>query len=291
MNSDTPRFVYFGGEPLGVPVLEALLAVGLRPELVVCNPDRPTGRSQDMTAPPVKQCALAAQIPVLQPNSLKDKQSLSELTDTKWDLFVVVAYNKILPEWLVDFPTYKTLNVHPSLLPKLRGPSPIRSAIVRDEPSAIGVSIMLMDAEMDHGPILAQEKYTIDPVAWPIDGRVLDTALAARGGAVLAQTIPAWIAGTLTAQPQQHTIATYTAKLSKTDGELHIDPHDLPSGDIAREILCKIRGLAGWPGTFFFYNGKRIKIAKAELVNDQLRLLAVVPEGKREQSFTDWLQR
>ena len=284
------KVVYFGGEPLGVPVLEELTQAGIVPELIVCNPDRPAGRGKQLTAPPVKVWAETHHIEVWQPESLKDQAAVTNKLQ-EYDLFVVVAYNKILPEWLIELPKHKTINLHPSLLPKLRGPSPIRSAILENRPNEVGVSIMLMDKEMDHGPLLAQEQVIIPDSNWPISGTVLDQQLARIGGALLAETITAYVAGDVTPSEQQHEKATYTQKLDKAMGELQIDPHNLPTGEAAHEVFCKIQGLAGWPGTYFFFNDERIKITKAQLIEDQLCLETIVPAGRSETLFREWLER
>lgn len=285
------RFVYFGGEPIGVPVLEALLRAGLVPSLVVCNPDRPAGRGHKLTPPPIKELAAQHAIPVYQPNKTKDPEDIPDITAHPWDLFVVVAYNRILPEWLIELPTHKTINVHPSLLPLRRGPNPIRSAIVEDDRASIGVSIMLMDREMDHGPLLTQVPATINDEDWPLSGPQLDAHLARQGGALLAATIPNWISGAMVPTPQDHTAATYTTKLTKEAGRLSLDPHQLPTGAAAWTALCTIRGLAGWPGTFFEYNNQRIKITAAEIHNDTLKIIRIIPAGKKEQPFSEWLLR
>lgn len=283
--------VFFGGEPLGVPVLEILKKHGLLPKLIVCSPDRPSGRKLVLTPPPVKIWAEEHNIPTFQPESLKDKDALTPLTKTPWDLFVVVAYNHILPKWLIELPKYKTINLHPSLLPKLRGPSPIRTAILQNEPGSTGVSVMLLDEKMDHGPLLAQEAANLQSEDWPTPGPILDTLLAKQGGELLARVIPEWQAGHITPIDQVHENATYTHKMTKAMGELEIDPHHLPTGQQAREALLKIRALAGWPGTYFFYNGARIKVIDALIdKNDVLVLQRVIPEGKREQSFAEYLK-
>ncbi len=284
------RFAYFGGEPLGVPVLEALAAAGLTPSLVVTNPDRRAGRKLELTPPPTKAWAEAHGIPVFQPEGKFIEGVSSPLTDTPFDLFVVVAYNKILPEWLLHLPKHQTINLHPSLLPAYRGASPIRTAILEDNRAAVGVTVMLLDAEMDHGPLLAQEPYLVSEEAWPIDGRELDTLLATKGGALLAQTIPQWISGTITPVEQNHAAATYCGRLTKTKGELALDPHNLPQGEAARQVLCTIRGLAGWPGTYFFDQGVRIKINEATLdPAGRLVLSSITPEGKRPQPLATYL--
>lgn len=284
------KWVYFGGEPLGVPVLDILKARGLKPDLIICSPDRPSGRHLKLTAPPVKSWAEANDIPVFQPESLKDPELLRPLTDQSWDLFVVVAYNHILPEWLIELPKFKTVNLHPSMLPLLRGPSPIRSAILNDNRQAVGVTVMLMDKEMDHGPILAQEHVPITEQDWPTSGLDIDNLLARRGGKLLSDTISKWIEGSIKPVEQQHEQATYTKKLTKDMGQLELDPLNLPTGEQARQALIKIRALDNWPSSYFFHNGKRVKINTA-LIDETgtLKLLRVTPESKREMDFADYL--
>ncbi|MEM9337068.1 MAG: methionyl-tRNA formyltransferase, partial [Patescibacteria group bacterium] len=260
-----PKIAYFGGEPLSVPVLNELKQAGILPELVVCSPDRPVGRKQALTPPPTKVWAQKHGIEAFQPVSYKEKAEIEKVLDDDFDLFVVVAYNFILPEWVLELPKHKTINVHPSLLPKLRGPSPIRSAIANDDREAIGVSVMLLDNEMDHGPLLAQQVMPIADEYWPIDGQELDKGLANLGGALLADTIPQWLTGKIEPTEQAHDAATYTEKLTRADGELALNPHNLPTSDAAFQALLKIRAFSGWPETFFVHEGKRVKIKEAEL--------------------------
>jgi methionyl-tRNA formyltransferase len=283
--------VFLGGEPLGLPSLSALCAAGLTPDLVVCNPDRPAGRGQSLQAPAIKVWAEENGIDIFQPDSYKDPTTLSTITEQTWDLFVVVAYNFILPKWFLELPKHGVINVHPSLLPKLRGASPIRTAIINNAPEHIGVSIMLMDEAMDHGPLLAQEPLTIDTAQWPMVGPELDALLAHTGGELLARTIPAWLEGTITPTEQDHVNATYTKKFNKADSELFLDPNNLPGGDEALQTFLKIKAYAGMFDTFFMDHGKRIKIKAATLSQaGELLLLRVTPEGKKEIDFTLYLQ-
>ena len=283
----TPKIAFFGGEPLGLPALQALCSAGLTPSLVVCNPDRPSGRGLELTPPHIKVWALENGIDVFQPTTYKDKAVLAQLTETEWDLFVVVAYNFILPKWFLELPKQGVVNVHPSLLPKLRGASPIRTAILKNLRSEIGVSIMLMDEKMDHGPILAQTPLSLNE--WPINGPLLDNRLAQIGGEMLAQTIPKFLAGELTPIEQNHGDATYTKKFEKADAELFLDPFNLPSGDEAFATLCKINAFAGMADCFFMDEGKRIKIKGADFSNGTLTLKRVIPEGKKEMYFSSFL--
>jgi methionyl-tRNA formyltransferase len=282
-----PKIAFFGGEPLGLPALQSLVRAGLTPELVLCNPDRPSGRGLELQAPRIKTWSLENNIEVFQPESFKDKTALARITDTDWDIFVVVAYNFMLPKWFLELPKHGTVNVHPSLLPKLRGMSPIRTAILENRPEEVGVSIMLMDEEMDHGPILAQAPLTLNE--WPLGGILLDDMLAQIGGELLALTIPKWVAGEITPKEQMHEEATYTKRFDKTNSEIIIDPNNLPTGDEALKILSKIRAYSGIGDTFFVDKGKRVKVKGATLENGTLIITRVIPEGKKEMDFSSYL--
>lgn len=288
--SPNASFVYLAGEPLGVPILTALCQKGFVPSAVVCNPDRPAGRGQRLTAPPVKQAAEARGIPVLQPSRVDTPEFLATIRAYAPDFLLVVAYNHILPSSLLDLPPRGTLNVHPSLLPRLRGASPIRSAVLRDEPEALGVSIILLDEEMDHGPIIAQQAY--QPPHWPYPGPTLDSALAALGGVLLCQTLPDFLHDNCTPTPQTHAAATYCNKLSKADAELHIDPCHLPSGPAAAAALRTIYAYQGIGDAFFFHDTVRVKVKDAELTpSGELRLLQVTPAGKPTMDFATYVER
>lgn len=285
--SESIKFAFFGGEPLAVPILNELKKSGLIPSLIICNPDRRSGRGQKLTSPPTKFWAETNGIEIFQPDSYKDESTKVNLTGD-WDLFVVVAYNFILPEWVLQIPKKGVLNVHPSMLPKLRGASPIRTAILNNQPEDVGVTIMLMDKEMDHGPILEQMQVRIDN--WPVTGNDLDSILAKKGGVLLANTITDWLEDAILPQEQEHELATYCTKLNKEDSELRINPTDLPTGQMAKKAWHTICAFAGIGDTFFIHNGKRIKIKKAEFTNGgSLRILRVIPEGKKELDFKDYL--
>ncbi len=283
------KFVYFGGEPLGVPVLEELKAEGFVPSLIVASPDRKSGRGQKLTPPPVKVWAEENNIPVWQPEKFdQSKMSEGPLSQEDWDVFIVVAYNHILPKWLIDLPKHDTLNVHPSLLPLLRGASPIRSAILRDMKDEIGVTVMQLDEKMDHGPIVAQDRLQISADEWPVQGQKLDEGLARQGGRLLAASLPGYLSSALTPREQEHEYATYCSRFNKDDGKLELDPHNLPTGSEAYQILLKIYGLMDAPGTFFIHEGKRIKIKDAKITDGALDIISVVPEGKGETDFKNY---
>lgn len=285
---DKPRIAYFGGEPLGVPVLEELYLTGITPDLIVSSPDKPVGRKQVMTAPPVKEWALEKEIEVYQPESYKDEAVREYLESAEWDLFIVVAYNYILPQWLLDIPKKGVINVHPSMLPLLRGASPIRTAIKDDLREAIGVTIMKMDAKMDTGPILDQMPMIISDENWPIPGPELDEALARMGGAMLADVVREHLADGIEPQEQEDELATYCGRLTKADSELILNPRKLPTSNQARLAWLKINAFMGIGDTWFMHEGKRIKIKEAEFSMGKLRLHTVIPEGKSAMPFDVW---
>ena len=282
-----PSFVFFGTPQIAVTALEEMATFGYLPALVVCNPDAPVGRKQVMTPPPTKVWAEAHGIPVFQPASLKNRDDLTPLTTTPFDFFVVLAYGKIMPEWLIELPRYNTINAHPSLLPKFRGASPIRSTLLHDL-TACGVTIIEMDKDLDHGPILS--KQAVELYGEPIPGNELDTCLARVSGCLLVDVIEKTLLGQITPVAQDHAHATFCTKITKDMAELTLDPHQLPTGEEAKAVYRKICAFDGWPETFFIHNGKRIKIKSARLTEDgTLELLRVVPEGKSEQDFTQFL--
>lgn len=280
------KICFFGTPHLSVWVLDELEAKGILPSLVVTNPDTPQGRKMILTPTPVAVWAEARNINVLKLSSLKNPEVESELKASGCELFVVVAYGKLIPQAILDIPKYKTLNIHPSLLPLLRGASPVRSAILQDM-NPTGVTIMELTLGMDEGPILIQEKVEIPKGSWPIRGNELDEILFKKGGKMLTEILPAWIEGSCAPQEQDHANATYCAKIAKEMGELDLtaDPY---------QNLLKIRAFDGWPGTFFFTekNGERIriKVVDAKIGSDgTLSITKIIPEGKKEMDYKDFI--
>lgn len=275
------KTVFFGSDAFSVAVLDELVRHNLTPSLIVTTPDRPQGRGLVLTPSPVRVWAQEHGITTLQPERL-DASFIASL-GTGWDLFLLASYGLIVPQQVLDIPTHGTLNVHPSLLPQYRGASPIESAMLADTKET-GVTIMLMDSKMDHGPIVMQE--TAYFAHWP-KKPVVEEALATLGGRLLAEAIPLWLSGSIEATPQQHERATFTQKLTKADGELDL------SADAYKNFL-KIQAYTPWPGTFFFTekHGKRIrvKVTDAAYEHGQLKILRVVPEGKKEVDYETFLE-
>lgn len=275
-------FAFFGTPMVAVWVLEELAAKDLLPTVIVTAPDKPAGRGMAMTAPAVKIWAEEHGIPVLQPEKL-NQEFRTTLAGYDCEVFVVAAYGKILSEKVLSMPTHGCLNMHPSLLPKYRGAAPIESQILADEQD-VGVSIMIMDEEMDHGPIVAQEHVAIP--GWPIGRLALSELLARTGGRMLASILPD-LDG-ISPTPQQHALATYTHKIVKEDGLID------PNGS-SRQNYLKYCAYEGWPGLYFFIqkDGKdiRVKITKASYQDDAFVIEQVIPEGKKEMSYVEFLSR
>jgi methionyl-tRNA formyltransferase len=285
--SSINKIVFFGTPTFAVTILEELKKRDIIPLLIVTAPDKPQGRRLILTPPPVKVWAQKNNIKFIQPKSRKEDDQVTELLNNPWNIFIVAAYSKIIPENILEIPKYKVLNVHPSLLPKFRGPSPIESSILNDDQD-IGVSIMRLDKEMDHGPIVAQEKIGTDKIdVWPITALDLENISAHVGGALLAKIIPDWIDGKIIEKEQDHVHATYCKKISKIDGliDLSADPYI---------NYLKICAYFDWPGAYFFkkHRGKniRVTIKKATYQNGQLTIQTVIPEGKSKMSYLDFLR-
>ena len=277
------KFVFFGTPRFSVRVLDALESADLLPALIVTAPDRPAGRGQEMKPSPVKVWATERGIDVLAPEKIKNNEEfLAEIGNTDWDFFVVAAYGKILPSAVLEAPERGVLNVHPSLLPKFRGPSPVLSAILANERET-GVSIMLLDEEMDHGPVLAAASIDIDEEDWPMKGSELEDLLATEGGNLLAETIPQWMDDDISAEEQNHAEATYTKKFTDEDAKLDL------AGDPVQNLL-KIRAFDKNPRAYFIENNKRVIVTEAQIVEGKLVLSKVIPEGKKEMSFEEYLK-
>jgi methionyl-tRNA formyltransferase len=246
------KIVFFGTPEFAVPSLRALLA-GSDPLVgVVCQPDKPAGRGQQLAAPPVKRVALEAGVQVLQPQKLRTPDFAELLRPLAPDLIVVAAYGKILPKSILDLPRHGCINVHASLLPKYRGAAPIQWAILRGEERS-GVTIMQMNERMDAGDILLQRETPIGPDETHGE---LQARLAELGAAALIEALARLRAGTLTAVPQCEADMTLAPMIKKEDGRI-----DWTQPAVA--IACMVRAFNPWPSAFTFLGDKLLKIHKA----------------------------
>jgi len=284
-DSNKPKFLFFGTPNFAVLILDELEACGLLPDKVITSPDKPKGRH--LTPPPAKVWAEKRGIPVLQPKSLKDFEISGD-----YDLFVLAAYGKIIPKRILELPKGGILNVHPSLLPLLRGPSPIQSAILSGAKET-GVSIMLLDEEMDHGPVLDSEKLSIEDKPSYSE---LEKKLGKIGGKKLCEIIPKWVRGEIKAEAQDHSSATYCKKIEKQDG--YIKPGIITGIETDREKHAeaerKVRALNPDPSTYTILNIRdkemRIKITEAKTEDGKFVPVKVIPEGKKEMKWEDFLK-
>ena len=278
------NFVYFGSDEFSIRVLEELMKAEYSPALIITVPDQPKGRGLILTPPLIKSFATKCNIPVLQPFNLTDHSLLSQLSKVNCQMFLVASYGKIIPKSVLDIPQSGVLNVHPSLLPKFRGASPVQSAILNDEKST-GVTIMLMDEKMDHGGIVAQKKVKIQD--WPPKAEELEQTLAKEGGKLLAEILPDWLTGKITPLPQDESKATYCRKFEKADGLIDLTENPYKN-------FLKIQAMGQFPGTFFFAsrNGKQVRviIKTATFEKGKLKIKKVVPEGKREMTYEEFLR-
>jgi len=273
MLPDTKHHFAFWGTPrFAEIVLEQLIAAGQKPTLIICNPDRPVGRKQLLIEPPTKVLADKNGIEVAQPETKEDIMALLEKLQ-KMDFAVVAAYSKILPKEIVEAPKLGTIGVHPSLLPHYRGASPIQSAILAGEEKT-GVSLYLMDEKMDHGKIISKSEFKISNENY----EELEARLAELGGKKLAEIIPALEFALEQALEQEHGHATFTKKFVTSDGEVNMEK------DSPEEIDRKIRALNPEPGVYTYNfperSGKRVKLLDAKLVDNELKIKRIHPEGK-----------
>ncbi len=253
------RLIFFGTPDFAAEILSSLLKYFLV-EAVVTQPDRPVGRQQEFKPSPVKELALKQNLPILQPEQFKKNQPIiTQLKSFNPDLFVVAAYGQIIPKDILDLPRNGALNVHASLLPSYRGASPIQ-AVIKNGESGTGVTIILMDEKLDHGPILAQKRLAISSTE---TGQTLQTKLAELGSKLLIKTIEDWLQGKIKPIPQDHLKATRTKILKREDG--HID-----WSKSATEIDRQIRAFTPWPGTFTQFNNQRLKINQARILNPKI---------------------
>ena len=252
-SSDYTRLIFMGTPDFAVPSLKKLLKNNERVTAVFTQPDRPKGRGQRMAYSPVKETALAHGLPLVQPKSLKDPVVQESLSACRPDLLIVVAYGLVLPQAVLDLPTWGAINVHASLLPKYRGAAPIQWALISGEKET-GVTTMRLDAGLDTGDLLLQE---MTPIAATDTAQTLHDRLADLGADLLVKTLGSLRAGTLQARPQDPEQASYAPPLNKSQGEID---WRLP----APELDFLIRGLTPWPRTFTFLQGKRLIIHRAQ---------------------------
>lgn len=271
-------FAFFGSDEFSIIVLKQLITAGYTPSLCVTQPDKPKGRKLVLTPTPIKEFCIQNNLPYITPKKL----TIEEITSlhSEYDFFVIASYGKIISQNILDIPKHGCLNVHPSLLPQYRGASPIETAILNDTKDT-GVTIMLMDAKMDHGQIIKQAEYLFEE--WPKTKQEVHDTLAHLGGRILTEVIQPFIQGDILVTPQDHEQATFTKMIQKEDGRINLDDTDY-------KTYLKYLAFTPWPGLFFFIqkDGKdfRVKIESAHFDNVKgLVIDTVIPEGKASMSW------
>jgi len=251
--SQSLALVFCGTPRFAVPTLEALVRAGFPVCMVITQPDKPRGRGLALAPSAVKEAALALQLPVTQPDSIKNNDEFrAQLTALKPDAIIVVGYGRILPQWMIDLPRFGNINLHASLLPKYRGAAPIQWAIAQGE-TVTGVTSMRIDAGLDTGDILLQKEI---PIKLKDTAETLAPVLAATGADLMVDTLRGLQAGTIAPRPQDDAKATLAPILKKQDGR--IDFHQT-----AQEICNRLRGFQPWPGAFTIFRGKNLHVWQA----------------------------
>jgi methionyl-tRNA formyltransferase len=300
--SPSLHLVFCGTPPFAVPTLERLSEAGFNIQLVVTQPDRPKGRGLEVVASPVKQSALRLQLPILQPESIKNNTEFrDQLTAIHPDAIIVVGYGRIIPQWMLDLAPLGNINLHASLLPKYRGAAPIQWAIARGE-TTTGVTTMKIDSGLDTGDVLLQEEISIAPED---TAETLAPKLAGVGANLISTTLRAMQSGTISPRSQDHSKATLAPILRKEDGLIDFSR-------AAPEILNRMRGFQPWPGAYSKFRGKNLQVWKAALVHRTLspselrvegdhllvgcghdstiELLELQLEGKKRTSASDFIR-
>jgi methionyl-tRNA formyltransferase len=278
------KYIFFGTPEFAATILEKLIKAGFVPEAAVCNPDKPVGRKKIITSPPVKKVVReyveSSRVKIFQPETKNDLLRIKPLLlTTNPDLLIVAAYSQIIPKKILEIPRLGTIGIHPSLLPKYRGASPIQTAILNGDEKT-GVTLYLVDERVDHGPILTKSDVLISKSE---TYKSLHEKLAELGADVLIETLPDIENKIKNAKPQEESFLSYTKKF--TTENAFIKPEDLEisqnkGGEMALQIERKIRALNPEPGPWTIINNKRIKLLEAQIVEGKLKLKKIQIEGK-----------
>jgi methionyl-tRNA formyltransferase len=304
------KLVFCGTPRFAVPTLQAVHAAGHEIALVVTQPDRPVGRKQIVEPTPVKQAALAAGLPVTQPEKIRNNGEFrTRLEVIAPDAIVVVAYGRIIPPWMLALPQFGCINLHGSLLPKYRGAAPIQWAVAMGE-TVTGNTTMLLEEGLDTGPMLLQQETAIGPEQTAAD---LFEILAKQGAPLMVETLAGSADGSLEPRPQDHARASLAPLLTREDGQMNFAAHT------ATELYNRWRGFQPWPGAFAFLDGRklaltRVLVAPPPYPNDLpalqpgqihfasgslflgcaqgtvLEVRELRPEGKRSMTAADYLR-
>ena len=273
------RVIFMGTPEFAIPPLKHLILNQYQVVAVYTQPDKPGGRGRSLVSPPLRRAALAWKLPVVQPISLKSARAVAQLAEFHPDVVVVAAFGQILPQSVLDIPGYGCINIHPSLLPRFRGASPVAAAILAGD-EFTGVSIMLMDRGLDTGPILARAQI---PISAQDTTGSLTAKLSLIAAQLLQEVLARWSGGELTPQPQNEAEATYSGPISKEEGEID---WRLPAVGIWR----RVRAFQPWPGCYTKWQGRQLKIIEAvplpaEAALEVGQVVALAPATESEAAF------
>ena len=252
------KVLFMGTPQFAVPSLAALLEAH-EVVAVVTQPDAPAGRGKALAASPVKQLAVSRGVPVLQPPSLKPAEVVEALRAYQPDVIVVAAFGQILRRDVLDLPPHKCINVHASLLPRWRGAAPINPAIAAGD-TTTGVTIMLMEAGLDSGPMLSQREIRIGP---DDTAGALTEVLSHVGAELLVETLPGWLDGSIRPKQQNEALVTFAPRMTKEQGRIDWSRR-------ADEIERHVRAMTPWPSAFTRWNGMQLKIVRARMASGEL---------------------
>lgn len=256
------KILFAGSGEFAAGIFKKIAASEFKPMAVITQPDKPVGRHQILSPSPVKIEAQNLGFKIYEPRSLKNTEAEEMIKELKPDLLIVADYGKIIPKNSLDIPKFGALNIHPSLLPRHRGASPIRYTILRGDEKT-GVTIILMDEQVDHGPIVAF--LNLEEEIFTLTHTELSKKLSELGGKLLVEILPRWFNGEIKPSPQDESRATFTKILTREDGKIDWQ-------NTAEEIDRQIRALEGWPGTWCLWSreNKKIKILRAKIFRDNL---------------------
>ncbi|MDP2937383.1 MAG: methionyl-tRNA formyltransferase, partial [Dehalococcoidia bacterium] len=247
------RIIFMGTSQLSVTILEALVRADYEIIDVYTRADKPAGRGRKPTPPPVKEAAIRLGLPAYQPVTLRTPEEVERVRQLRPDLVVLAAYGRLIPPEILAIPPLACLNLHPSLLPKYRGPSPIIAPILTGDEET-GVTLFILDESMDTGPVLAQKSM---PISLEDTGETLSLKLAQLGSELLLETVPRWARDEIKPQPQDHSQATYTHIIKKEDGRIDWSRP-------AVELWRQVRAFQPWPGAYTTWKGRLVKILACE---------------------------
>ena len=264
--SDGLRLVYCGTPQFAVPSLKALIAAGHTVSLVVSQPDRPVGRKQILTPPPVKVAALEAGIPVVQPEKIRNNEDFrKQLEELRPDAIIVVAYGRIIPAWMLGLPRLGCINLHGSLLPKYRGAAPIQWSVAMGD-TVTGNTTMLLEEGLDTGPILLQQELPIGPETRADE---MFSSLSEAGAPLLLETLKGIASGTLKPQPQDHSLATLAPILTREEGLMDFATRS------ASDLHNRWRGFQPWPGGFSRIGDKKFIVHGCKVAPEPVQKPAI----------------